>query len=118
MERISKVTLISLIFVVLSVPLSGCGSKQAETTKTQVATVQRGDLTLEITASGNLSFSTSRDLNFGMAGTVAEVNVKAGDTVTKGQVLANLDTTTLEQAVDAAQLAVQSAEIDIEAAKP
>ncbi len=59
---------------------------------------------------GNLSLPWHRELTFGTSGNIAEINVEQGDRVTKGQVLASLDVTSLE-------LAVRSAEIDLESAE-
>ncbi|MBI2859456.1 MAG: efflux RND transporter periplasmic adaptor subunit [Chloroflexi bacterium] len=119
-SRFFKIVSLILTLITVSFPGLSCtffSSKSTPTSQSQVATVQRGDLTLEITASGNLAFSTSRDLNFGIAGTVAEVNVKTSDTVKKEQVLAKLDTTTLDEAVATAQVAVESAQVAVESAQ-
>ena len=45
----------------LAVPLLGCGSESDETepSESQVVTVQRGNLTIDITAAGNLALSTT-----------------------------------------------------------
>jgi len=59
-----------------------------------VVTVQRGDLTIDIIAAGNLALSRTEDLAidlFYQEGTVEEVLVEEGDTVEEGQVLASLD---------------------------
>jgi len=87
-----------------------------------VVTVQRGNLTIEITASGNLALSLKEDLAFEIGGTeqdpltVEEVLVEEGDSVREGQVLARVDTTSLEEAVKTAERAVRTAEIDLEKA--
>lgn len=57
----------------------------------QLATVQRGDITVDISSAGNLSFCLEEDLAFDIAGTVEDVLVEVGDTVSEGQVLAMLD---------------------------
>ncbi len=75
----------------------------------QVVTVQRGNLTIDITAVSNLALSAKEDLGFQTAGFVNEVLVEEGDAVEKGQVLASLDTTSLE-------LEVKEEEIDLEIA--
>ncbi len=89
----------------------GCASKSgsAPVLENQVATVQRGDLTIDITAVGNLALSQTEDLAFDLfyqEGTVEEVLVEEGDIVEEGQVLAKLDTSewddqlrTLEEAL-------------------
>ncbi len=91
---------LAVLLVGVSVfPLSCARSSTAVAPQNQIATVQRGDLTIDITATGNLASSNKTDLAFGMAGTVAEVLVKAGDSVKEGQVLAKLDTSDWETQV-------------------
>ncbi|GAH08417.1 unnamed protein product, partial [marine sediment metagenome] len=60
-------------------------------TEEQLVAVQRGDLTIDITAVGNLAFACKEELTFEVSGTVGEVLVEVGDSVEEGQVLANLD---------------------------
>ncbi len=69
--------------------------------KVQTANVQRGDLTIDITASGNLALAKTEDLAFELAGYVSEVLVKEGDQVKEGQVIAKLDTTDWDKQVKA-----------------
>jgi len=57
-----------------------------------------------VSADGNLSFVKDRKLTFGISGTIAEVNVEEGEWVSQGEVLARLDTTSLELAIKAAQV--------------
>jgi len=96
------------------VSLVACG--QEDESQPQIVEVSRGDVMVTVGADGNLSLIQHRKLAFGTAGTVAEVNVEEGDRVTEGQVLARLDTGSLERAVKAAELAVKAAEIDLELA--
>jgi len=99
-----------LIFVacLLLVSLTACGNQETESQQ-QIVEVTRGDIVLSVTADGNLSLPWDRKLTFGTTGTVEEINVEQGDWVTEGQVLASLDTTSLE-------LAVRAAEVDLESA--
>ena len=55
MKRKTAKTLVILFFAGLAVPLIGCGSEPsgAEAAENQIATVERGDMTIEITAVGN-----------------------------------------------------------------
>jgi len=103
MKRIAKIVLTALVVGGLMVPLLGCdsGSDEAELLESQVVTVQRGNLTVDITAVGNLALSLIDDLAFEIAGTVEEVSVEAGDTVEEGQVLAKLDTSEWEEQIGA-----------------
>lgn len=77
----------------------------------QTSTVRKGDISLDISGSGTVITNQSVDLAFATAGTVGELDVQVGDTVTSGQVLARLkDTSALEQAVKNQELAVQAAQ--------
>jgi len=71
--------------------------------------VQRGNISVDITAVGNLSLSQTDDLAFEVPGTVEDVSVQAGDTVKKGQVLVTLDTTQWDAQVTSLERAVTSA---------
>ena len=95
--KILKLILITLILFGLVVPTLSCGSEsdEAELSETQIVMVRRGDLTIDITAVGNLALSRTEDLALDLfyeEGTVEEVLVEEGDTVEEGQVLAKLDT--------------------------
>lgn len=59
--------------------------------------VKRGDLSLEVTATGNLAPTNQVIIGSELSGTVQEVYVDTNDAVKKGQPLAKLDTTKLSQ---------------------
>lgn len=109
MKKIIYTILMACILVALTVTPLGCGSSPdgTEATEYQIATVQRGDIAVDITASGNLELSDKRSLSFGTWGTVGEVLVEEGDSITKGQVLARLDAPQLEINVALAQLELE-----------
>ena len=109
--RIVTVCLLGLFLV----SLVACGN-QASETQQQFVEVTRGDIVLSVTAEGNLSLPWHRELTFGTTGTITKINVKQDDSVVKGQELASLDTISLEQTVETAELAVRSAEMDVESA--
>lgn len=112
-----RLTVVGLM-VILTAVIAGCGSKNTTAQSTvQTATVKKGDITVEITATGNLAMPDSVDLSFGSSGKVREVLVEMGDQVKKGQVLAKLDTSTLEQNLIQAQINVKSAQYSLEKAK-
>jgi len=113
--RTVKITLAAFIIAGLIVPMLGCGSKsdEAEVLENQVVTVQRGDLTIEITAAGNLALSRTEDLAFDLfyqEGTVEEVLVEEGDIVEEGQVLAKLDISEWEEELEELEDQVTAAE--------
>jgi HlyD family secretion protein len=121
--KILKLGLIALILCIIAIPLTSCGKKTETIPESQLVTVQRGNLTVDITASGNLAYSDYQDLAFQISGTstqqpltVAEVLVKEGDSVKEGQLLVKADTVYLEQAVTTAERAVKTSEISLEKA--
>lgn len=70
-----------------------------------------GDLHVSTAASGKLAAYQSVDLSFSTSGTVTAVNVKEGDIVKAGQVLASLGSSeTLQANLAAAKLAVLNAQ--------
>ena len=73
------------------------------------AAVSRGDLTVTASASGSIVAVNQRALSFGSSGTVSKLNVKAGDEVTAGDILARLDDSDAQNAVTAAQQALDAA---------
>src|SRR6266487_1298889 len=74
----------------------------------QTAKVIQGNLTLIVSATGPLQGGTY-NVDFSGTGIISELDVKMGQTVTKGQVLAKLDKTSLQDAVNQAQAAVMAA---------
>ncbi len=67
------------------------------------ATIAQGNLTLTVSGTGPVEASLY-NLNFAASGRIAEIDVKVGQQVTAGQVLAKLDTTQLQDALNQAQI--------------
>jgi len=87
---IITICLIGMVF-------TGCAKSQSSSQET--AEVTRGDLTISVSVSGNLEMPHKTDLSFGTAGMIKEIMVEEGDEVSKGQILAKLNTPTLEASV-------------------
>lgn len=104
-------------FIILSMLIiisTSCGSPEgdSETVESQEATVMRGDLTVDITAAGNLALSHTEDIIadlFYQQGTIAEVNIESGDSVTKGQVLVKIDSDEWQEELDMLEDALAAA---------
>ncbi len=86
--------------------------------------VKRGDIQLIVTATGNLEPTNEVTVGSELSGTTLEVYVDTNDHVTKGQPLAKLDTTKLEQqtasyraSLLAAQASVAQAEATLKEAE-
>ena len=76
----------------------------------QTAKVQRGNLTVIVTATGTLQPTNQVDVGSELSGIVKTVAVDFNDTVKVGQVLARLDTTKLESQVVQSEAALKSAQ--------
>ncbi len=63
-----------------------------------------------VSAEGTVAAAQTDDLSFTSSGTVTAVNVKAGDAVKAGQVLATIDSASLQSAVTSAKASLASAQ--------
>jgi RND family efflux transporter MFP subunit len=79
----------------------------------QLVEVVRGDLAISVSGSGNIEVSDEGKLAFGVGGRIDRIYVEEGDSVTKGDVLASLDTDDLELALTQAKVALTQAEIAV-----
>jgi multidrug efflux pump subunit AcrA (membrane-fusion protein) len=92
--------------------LLGSSNSDKSTTGRTVA-VQRGAVTAQVSASGNVTLPTELDLAFTVSGTVTEIDVKPGDVVKAGQVLAKIDTTEANQQLTSAQAQLTTAQAQL-----
>ena len=78
------------------------------------APVQRTSITSGVSATGSLTAITEQNLGFVTGGQLTAVNVKVGDRVTAGQVLATIDPFAAQQSLDEArgQLRTQQATLE------
>jgi len=75
--------------------------------------IQRGDLTLTVSANGTLQPVRSVNIGSELSGTVREVLVDVNDRVQRGQVLVVLDTAKLQDQVNSARAALASAQAQV-----
>ena len=68
----------------------------------RTVTVATGTVRNVVSGTGNLVPATQQYVAFKIAGQLTEVDVKVGDKVTQGEVLAKIDTSSLQSAVDTA----------------
>jgi RND family efflux transporter MFP subunit len=108
-----------MLLALLVLPVVGCSPDSEDGTgdETTTYTVVRGDITAEVSASGNLAFSTTEDLAFDMEGTVEDVFVEEGDVVTEGQVVATLDTADWEDQLRSLRISLLSAKSSLKQAE-
>lgn len=109
-----KATLIIGIVACLVVAIfGGYYLLRPETRQFTTAVVSPRDISETITASGKVDSDSHVTLSFKQSGTVASVNVKVGDVVYKGQVLATLNAGSLEASLAEAKADVLSAEASL-----
>lgn len=99
--------------------LAGCGERPAATAPelppvpVELAPVRYSDAAVPVRVPGVLSRKEESDLAFKIGGIVEAVNVRAGDTVTRGQVLAQLRLEEIDAQLAQARSALAKAERDL-----
>ena len=106
--------LLPVVSVSLVAALAGCSSKSSSGSSTQITyTVHKGTVAQQITAVGSVDYSDEHDLSFDASGTLylSEVDVSAGDSVQKGEILAKLDMTQYQQNITSLQETLASKKV-------
>lgn len=107
-----------ILLLVMAVVAAACQARPAATAQPlQTATVTRGSLQATVSASGTMAAHAQVAVPFQNSGQIKTINVKVGDKVKVGQVLASLDTADLQVAVASAQAGLDSAQAKLALAK-
>jgi HlyD family secretion protein len=101
---------VGIILLVVIVALVNSRRSSSNTTTYQTVKVERGDLVASVGATGTVRAQQSATLTWLTSGTVQAVNVRVGDTVKQGDVLANLEKASLPQNVIIAEADLVSAQ--------
>jgi multidrug efflux pump subunit AcrA (membrane-fusion protein) len=89
--------------------VAGCtAATKTPVVSARPVTVQRGNLDVTVSVDGNLNMPQAFDLHFGAPGNVLNINVKEGDIVKAGTILATLDDTSQALAIKTANNKVQT----------
>lgn len=107
-QRYLKWAAIAIVILAAAYFTFGRGDGKAVTYTTQ--DVVKGDLTVTVTATGNLEPRNQVEIGSELSGTVSKVNVDVNAEVKAGQVLATLDTTRLRAQVLQQESMLASAE--------
>jgi HlyD family secretion protein len=112
--KVWKIVLVPLFTTILILSITACGNtnSQVAPVKQQVAAM-RINLITRVTGSGKVAVNTDASLSFGNAGKLAVLNVKEGDFVTRGTVLAKQDTVAFEYALAQAKSGQAAAQTGI-----
>ncbi|MFG2972449.1 efflux RND transporter periplasmic adaptor subunit [Streptomyces sp. NPDC048331] len=92
------------------------GDSGATESTVRTVMVARGSVERTVSASGSLESTQTDELSFGASGKVTKIDVKVGDTVKAGQVLATIDATTSRSQLTAAEAQASAAESGLSAA--
>ncbi|MCU1372865.1 MAG: efflux transporter, family, subunit [Actinomycetia bacterium] len=118
----NKKTVINSILgaAAISVAFAGwtaLGSSTPSSAAVATGQVTKGIVMASVSATGNVASSKEVGLDFGASGEVTDVLVKAGDTVKAGQVLARIDSTDADVALQVATANLLSAKEKLKDAK-
>jgi len=102
------VIMVMLLVGFLITGITACGGDDKEPASQQPT---KGDIGVTITADGNIEALSHAKLTFGSGGRVAQIAVEEGDRVSKGDLLARLDTGALELAEAKAKVALTEAQV-------
>ena len=111
------ITVISIL-VLITLILTACNPFGGNSSQSQQQVqVTRGDLIIKANGSGKVGVDVDAKPSFGVGGKINKLNVKEGDQVAKGAVLAQLETDTLELALSQAKVAEAQAQVNLTQAK-
>lgn len=92
--------------------------RSAGTGTRQTGTLTRGELSASVSGAGNITAPQQANLSFGVSNVpVTKVNVKVGDIVKKGDVLAEADATELNEQLRTAQANLASTQANLDDVK-
>ena len=117
MKSWRTITALLLILVLASATACNPFGGDEEETIPQLVTVVPGDLIISVSGSGSIVVSDEARLTFGSDGKIDKIYVDEGDEVSKGDILAKLDTDYLELALTQAQVALAGQEIAVSQAE-
>lgn len=83
----------------------------------RTAVAQRGTVRVQVSGTGNVVPASQVGVAFKVPGVLTEIDVHVGDHVSQGQVLARVDTTSLQAAVDSATAGLATAQANLDAAQ-
>ncbi len=98
--------------LVLLSALAGCGGKESVTLDT--VTVERGNLSETVTATGTLESVTSVDVGTQVTGIISQLYADYNSEVKKGELIAEIEKTILDADLRSAEANVQSAKLTYE----
>jgi macrolide-specific efflux system membrane fusion protein len=106
--------LVALIGVVSYLVVSSAPASPASSVVQQTGTVKRGVVLSSVSATGSIAAAKDLTLDFENGGTLTQVDVKAGQRVTRGELLGTIDSTDARASVTQAEAALSSARANLQ----
>jgi len=107
-----------LCLIVVVAAITAVGSSSADSAASQrTATVERGVVQSTVSGNGSLEAAQQVELDFGSSGEVTEIDVEAGVKVSKGEVLARIDSSSARASLASAEAQLSEAKETLEAAE-
>ena len=114
-KRHKKISFV--IFVIILAAgyfLFGSGKKSAGATVYTYGTASKGNIVQSVSGSGQVAASDQVDVKSQIAGDVVAVNIVEGQSVSHGDVLARIDSTDAQAAVEVAQANLENAKLTLQ----
>ena len=114
-----------LVVMCMAMVIAACGNSSSEELKdgkavavpevneVEVVTLEKTDFAHQLLSNGKLKAGRRASLSFGSSGVVSELNVSNGGRVSAGSVIAELDRPDLKLSLEAAQIALEKAELEL-----
>ena len=117
-NRLWVIVLVIVVLVLAGLVAQGTIFKSSNTASApRLVTVTAGDVKASVSGTGSLTPISQLNLNFRTSGQITEMDVKVGDHVTAGQVLAKVDSTTQQSSLASAQASLLSAQAGLQVAQ-
>lgn len=112
-EMIHKTTTRAILFLVLSVGLVGCGGSKKKYA-VETITARKGTITNTVTATGTIQALKTVDVGTQVSGVIKKLYADYNSQVRKGDILAELDKTQLNVAIENAQMSLDDSRAELE----
>ena len=112
-KRIIIIGIIVGVVLIFALGLYAVGRSGTKIDPSKLAKVERGDLAKSVVATGKVTPITKVEVKSKASGIVKKLYVEYGDTVKKGQLLAQLDKDEIQAQVDQSRAALQAAEANL-----
>lgn len=109
----TKKNIIIIAAILIAVVIAILNFSKKPETKYTIAQVARGEILQTVSATGTVEAAKKLDLNFVNSGKVQKIDVKVGDHVEEGTIIAKLDTSQLESQLVQAKASLSSATADL-----